>query len=101
MLKMSYFNFVSFLRILVTRNNYEKNHNFELVFKEHLHFHENLYLLNIRGMFLKNIIVKIPPFFYPGRLQSVYDALRKMAHNIKKRAHYCINADGGHFEHLL
>ena len=69
----------------------KQNHNFELVFKEHLHFHESLYLLNIRGMFLKNFIVKIPPFFDPERLQSVYDALRKMAHNIKKRAKYCIN----------
>ena len=29
------------------------------------------------------------------------DELRKMAHNIKKRAQYCINANGGHFEHLL
>ena len=65
------------------------------------YIHESLYLLNIRGMFLKNIIVKISPFFYPGCLQSVYDALRKIAHNIKKRAQYCINADGGHFEHLL
>ena len=25
------------------------------------------------------------------------DELHKMAHNIKKRAQYCINADGGHF----
>ena len=61
----------------------------------------SLYLLNIRGMFLKNLIAKITPFLYPGCLQSVYDALRKMAHNIKKCAQYCINADGGHFEHLL
>ena len=35
-------------------------------------------------MFFKNFIVKIPPFFDPERLQSVYDALRKMAQNIKK-----------------
>ena len=42
-------------------------------------------------MFFKNFIVKIPPFFDPERLQSVYDALRKMAQNIKKRAKYCIN----------
>ena len=63
-------------------------------------FHESLYLLNIRGMFLKNLIVKISPFFYPGHLQSVMMDCVK-CHNIKKRAQYFINADGGHFEHLL
>ena len=52
------FQFCFISGIFVTHATITKqNHNFELVFKEHLHFHESLYLLNIRGMFLKNFIV--------------------------------------------
>ena len=52
-----------------------------------------IYIFKHQGnvFFKKNFNVIIPPFFDPERLLSVYDALRKMAQNIKKRAKYCIN----------
>ena len=46
---------------------------------------------------------KCSSFKEPNQMPPMVQKIdhKKLAHNIKKRTQYCINADGGHFEYLL